>query len=104
MKSNIKYITNLDLIGKEISAKHKYNKKTWKDYQNIGIVIDETKNMLITKKHKKIKKYVKIQYKFRCWVPLSDQKRILIEFDGKNIQGTPAERIKKIKKPRRKLH
>ncbi len=105
MKSNLKTFTCQDLIGKVLYAKHKYN-PTWKKYKKIGIVLDETKNTIKLKiiNGKKIKTLIKNQYMFRCWIPSEENKQNLVEFDGKNVKGTPAERIKKIKKPRRKLH
>ena len=105
MKSNLKTFTSQDLIGKTLYAKHKYN-PTWSEYKKIGLVIDETKYTINVRKTKEstIKTIIKDQYTFRCWLPSENNKQNLVEFDGNNVVGTPAERIKKIKKPRRKLH
>ena len=105
MSFKLRSIIYTDLIGKKVYAKHKWN-PLWNDFKELGKVIDETKNTLkVLKKHGgKPKTYIKPHYIFRMWVRIDPHESILIEFDGVNIMGSPAERLKKLKKIRRKLH
>ena len=90
-----KYLIYHDLIGFEVLVKPKWKKK--QDlFQNIGIVVDETKNMLITKKDKKIKKYIKKDHIFRFVLPNG-----MLEVDGLKIVGIPENRLRILKKKRR---
>jgi RNase P/RNase MRP subunit p29 len=94
----------LDLIGRNLHAKHKTHPH-WTEFRNIGTVVSETKNTLKTQNNGTIKIYVKEQYIFRCWIPQERNQKILLEFDGTKITGNPEQRIKNIrKKYRRKLH
>jgi RNase P/RNase MRP subunit p29 len=72
-------------------------------FSNIGIVIDETKNMLITEKDNIIKKYNKKEYMFRFKLPNSENGKdnYYIEVSGKNILGHPLNRFRSLKKKRR---
>ncbi|MHA1782049.1 MAG: ribonuclease P protein subunit [Promethearchaeota archaeon] len=90
-----KYLIYHDLIGFEVLVKPKW-KKNQDLFQNIGIVIDETKNMLITKKDNKIKKYIKKDHIFRFILPNG-----MLEVDGLKIVGIPENRLRILKKKRR---
>ncbi len=104
MRFKPEIFVNLDQIGLNLHAKHKYN-KTWSEFQEIGKVIDETKNMLVVQNSTSTKKYIKDQYIFRCWMPQENGIEKLLEYNGNKIVGNPENRIKLIrKKYRRKLH
>ena len=90
-----------DLIGVKLDAKHKQN-STAQSFRNIGTVIDETKNTLLVQNGTTIKRYVKTQQIFRCWLTQPNGTQILLEFDGIKILGNPENRIKKIRKNRRR--
>jgi RNase P/RNase MRP subunit p29 len=59
-----KYVIYHDLIGLKAYAKPKF-KKTDKGFLDIGSIIDDTQNLLITDKNHEIKKYIKKDYTFR---------------------------------------
>ena len=102
-RNNPKYFINQDLIGVKLNAKHKYN-STWSEYRSLGIVLDETKYMLhIQPTTGEIKQYVKDQYIFQSKLPQPDGSTIVLQFDGAKIVGRPEQRIKLIRKTRRKL-
>jgi small subunit ribosomal protein S17 len=58
MKENPKYVIYHDLIGYCAYAKL-VSKKKKEEFKDIGMIIDDTKNMLITQKNKIIKKYIR---------------------------------------------
>ncbi|MHA1438721.1 MAG: ribonuclease P protein subunit [Promethearchaeota archaeon] len=94
---NPKYIIYHDLIG--FNAYAKLIPKSRKiGFKNIGIVIDETKNMLITETNKKIKKYIKKDHIFRFEIPNSND---MLEVEGNKIVGDPINRLRNLKKRRR---
>jgi RNase P/RNase MRP subunit p29 len=103
MKSNVKYFIYQDMIGVILYAKHKTN-PSWSEFRNIGRVTDETKHTLVVQNADITKHYIKEQYLFRSWVPTEDGQFHLLEFDGAKLVGLPENRIKTIKKIRRKLH
>lgn len=99
-----KYLIYLDIIGREIYAKHKYLSE-WSTFRFLGQVYQETKHTLLVESNQKIKQYIKDHFIFRCYIQQSENLTKCVEFDGVKIYGTPEQRIKKIKKiNRRKLH
>jgi len=87
-----KYLIYHDLIGFKVYAKLK-TKKTDTDFLDIGSVIDDTQNILITEKNYEIKKYIKKDYTFRF---ILDEG--MLEVDGNKIIGIPENRLRSLKK------
>ena len=88
------YLIYHDLIGFQVLAKHK--SKDQGDFSDVGVVIDDTKNMLHIKKENIIKKLVKNEYVFR--IKLEDG---LLELNGSKIIGVPENRLRSLKKKKR---
>ena len=63
------------------------------EYLINGIIIDETKNLVILQKNNQIKKYIKKDYIFRFKVDND-----LLEVDGSMIVGKPENRLRSLKK------
>jgi RNase P/RNase MRP subunit p29 len=103
MKSNSKYFIYQDMIGVILYAQHKSN-PTWTDFQKIGKVVDESKYTLVVQNESGFHTYIKEQYLFRSWIPSADGQLQLLQFDGNKLIGTPENRIKQLKKIRRKFH
>ncbi len=99
MKLDPKYLIYHDLIGIRVLALRNDKLKSG-NFMDIGTVVDETKNMLITKNNKKKKLYIKKNYKFRFILPNNDGKSKILEVEGRKIVGRPENRIKNIKKRR----
>ena len=101
MKINPKYLIYHDLIGLKAHAKSK--EKPNKEFRKIGLIIDDTENMLITEKNNQEKKFVKKNYIFRILIPNEnkDEKNYMVEFDGIKIVGRPENRLRSLKKKRR---
>ncbi|MBD3196194.1 MAG: hypothetical protein GF317_14145 [Candidatus Lokiarchaeota archaeon] len=102
MNLNPKYLIYHDLIGLRVYAKPKhYNKK--KNFSDIGRVINDTENMLITKIEDEVKKYIKKEFIFRIEIP--DKKKRnkinILEVDGEKLVGRPENRLRSLKKKRR---
>ena len=97
-----KYLVYHDLIGINAYSKplSKFEKKA---FSNIGFIINETKNMLITEKDNKIKKYIKKDHIFRFEIPnyKNDFNDYYLEVIGNKIVGLPVNRLKSLKKRRR---
>ena len=89
---NPNYVIYHDLIGFKVFIKRKSKSSEFKD---IGTVINETKNMIITEKDNQIKKYIKKDHIFRL-----SMEDITVEFDGLKILGTPENRLRNLKKKR----
>lgn len=87
-----KYLIYHDLIGFEIFLKHK-SKPNESEFQNRGIIIDETKNLVITRNENQVKKYIKKDFIFRF--KLNND---LLEVDGSKIVGKPENRLRTLKK------
>lgn len=85
-----KYIVYHDLIGFKVRVKHKKKKG---EFIDSGIIIDDTKNLLIVKKDNKTKKYVKKEYLFRIIFDGG-----ILEADGEKIIGIPENRLRNFKK------
>lgn len=94
---NPKYLIYHDLIGFHIHAKLKSELGS-SSFSYIGVVIDETYNMLITEKENKVKKYIKKDHIFR--LKLNED---LLEVDGSKIIGIPENRLRRLKKKRMKI-
>jgi len=87
-----KYLIYHDLIGLEVYAKKKSGSHD-SEYLNIGMVIDDTQNMLVTEKNEKIKQYIKKNYLFRFKI-YED----FLEVNGLKIVGLPENRLRSLKK------
>ncbi len=102
MTVNPKYLIYHDLIGLKASVRPKT--KSNKDiFSDIGTIIDESKNMLISKKDDNIKKYIKKDYMFKF--PLlnskENEKGLYLEVNGDKIVGRPENRLRSLKKKKR---
>ena len=86
------YLIYHDLIGFEVLLKRKSKMKE-SEYLINGIIIDETKNLVILQKNNQIKKYIKKDYIFRFKVDND-----LLEVDGSMIVGKPENRLRSLKK------
>ncbi|MFW9948882.1 MAG: ribonuclease P protein subunit [Candidatus Thorarchaeota archaeon] len=87
-----KYLIYHDLIGFEVEARLK-SKPNNNEFKKVGVVIDDTQNMLISEKNKIIKKYIKKDYIFRF--KLKDG---TLEVNGAKIVGIPENRLRSLKK------
>jgi RNase P/RNase MRP subunit p29 len=98
---NPKYLIYHDLIGIQVYAKLK-SKINNDKFLDIGHVIDETRDMLITEKEKTVKKYVKKNYVFRFKIEniKNDMKIECVEVQGTKIVGLPVNRLRSLKKKR----
>lgn len=64
-----------------------------------GIVVDETKNMLVIKTSKGLKKIIKENAVFEFTIPETNEKVII---EGDEISLQPEKRLKKAKKEKRR--
>ena len=98
---NPRYLVYHDLIGFYVLTKplSKYNKSKFVD---IGVVINETRNLLITELDNKIKKYIKKDYIFRFLLPhyKNEIEDYYLEVQGNKIVGLPVNRLRSLKKKR----
>jgi RNase P/RNase MRP subunit p29 len=96
-----KYIIYHDLIGIKAYAKLRSRKKE-APFSYIGNIIDETRNMLITDKEGKIKRYIKKDNVFRFRIPNYSEngEDYFLEVQGKKIVGVPVNRLRSLKKKR----
>ncbi len=101
MKANPKYLIYHDLIGFNAYA-ILISKKQNEVYKDIGMIIDDTKNMLITEKNKITKKYVKKDHIFRIKLPSEKNQReeYMVEVEGAKIVGRPENRLRNLRKRR----
>jgi RNase P/RNase MRP subunit p29 len=101
MKTNPKYVIYHDLIGFHAYAKL-ISKKKKESFKDIGMVIDDTKNMLITNKNKVTKKYIKKDHVFRIRLPSEESEgdEYLLEVNGSKIVGRPENRLRNLRKRR----
>ena len=99
---NPKFLIYHDLIGIFAYAKTK-SKSNEKNFSPIGVVIDETRNMLITEKDTEVKKYIKKDYIFRFKIPnhMNEGEDHYLEVQGNTIVGLPVNRLRSLKKKRR---
>ena len=102
MNVNPKYLIYQDLIGLYVRAKLK-SKPEDSEFSDIGVVIDESKNILITEKNKKLKKYIKKDHVFRFKLPNHEgnENKYLLEVNGLKIVGLPENRLRALKKKKR---
>lgn len=101
MTINPKYLIYHDLIGLHAYARSKSRGST--KFEDIGKIIDDTENMLITEHQNDRKKYIKKKYVFRILIPNQnkDENIQMVEFDGMKIVGRPENRLRSLKKKRR---
>lgn len=101
MYINPKYLIYHDLIGLATYAKLA-SKPTETSFSDIGVVVDDTKNMIITQKDNEIKKYIKKDYIFRFKIPkLKDNdEATALEVNGIKIVGRPENRLRNLRKKR----
>ncbi len=92
---NPKYLIYHDLIGLSAQARLK-SKPVSNGFIDIGFIIDETKNMVITEKNQKEKKFIKKEYFFRFIIKETED--IMLEVDGDKIVGLPINRLRSLKK------
>ena len=97
-----KYLIYHDLIGIQVYARLKSKRNIGK-FSYIGEVIDETRNMLITEKEKKVKKYIKKDYVFRFKITdfKNSEEDNYLEVQGNKVVGLPVNRLRSLKKKRR---
>jgi RNase P/RNase MRP subunit p29 len=98
---NPKYLIYHDLIGIQAYAKLKSKRNIGK-FSHIGVVIDDTRNMLITEKEKIVKKYIKKDHVFRFKITdfKNSEEDICLEVQGNKIVGVPVNRLRSLKKRR----
>ncbi|MHA2037673.1 MAG: ribonuclease P protein subunit [Promethearchaeota archaeon] len=98
---NPKYLIYHDLIGIQAYVKLKSKKSSGK-FLNIGIVIDETRDMVITEKKLEVRSYIKKDYIFRFKITdlKNKEKEICLEVQGNKIVGLPVNRLRSLKKKR----
>ena len=89
---NPKYLIYHDLIGFQAYLKPKFKSKE-SEFQNKGIIIDETRNLVIIQNKNQIKKYIKKDFIFRFTINTG-----LLEVDGSKIVGKPENRLRSLKK------
>ncbi|MFX0022922.1 MAG: ribonuclease P protein subunit [Candidatus Hermodarchaeota archaeon] len=96
-----KFLIYHDLIGFYALAKPK-SKSDVNKFSCIGIIIDETRDMLITELNNKLKKYIKKDYIFRFELPQTkdDEVEHYLEVEGNKIIGLPVNRLRSLKKKR----
>ena len=101
MMLNPNLIIYHDLIGIYAFIKSKQRLNDNK-FSSIGVVIDETRDMLITEKNNKIKNYIKKDNIFRFKIPNSEKNEIeyYVEVSGDVIIGLPINRLRSLKKKR----
>ncbi len=98
---NPRFLIYHDLIGIDTFLKPK-SKANDNYFTPIGVVIDETRDILITKKNEKIKRYIKKEYIFRFKISqfIDDKEEYYLEIDGNKIIGLPVNRLRILKKKR----
>ncbi|UCC20397.1 MAG: ribonuclease P protein subunit [Promethearchaeota archaeon] len=98
---NPKFLIYHDLIGIFAYAKP-LSKCNNDNFSPIGVVIDETRNMLITEYNTKVKKYIKKDYILRFKIPnyMNDRVDCFLEVQGNKIIGSPINRLRSLKKKR----
>jgi RNase P/RNase MRP subunit p29 len=101
MINNPKLLIYHDLIGFYAFAKPK-SKLNDKYFKEIGIIVDETRDMLITEKNMQFKKYIKKDYIFRFNVSkfMKQEGNYYLEVQGNRIVGLPVNRLRSLKKKR----
>ncbi len=94
------------LIYHDLIGIHAFVKSTSRSRDNnfspIGIVVDETRDMIITEKENKIKKYIKKDYIFRFEIShfMNEEVEYHLEVQGSKIIGLPVNRLRSLKKKR----
>lgn len=99
MKINPRYVIYHDLIGFNVSIRNKSNSYD-SQFIDVGTVIDESKNMLITEKNNQVKKYIKKDHMFRISID-TDEEKYKLEVNGQKIVGRPENRLRRLRKKKR---
>jgi RNase P/RNase MRP subunit p29 len=99
MKINPRYVIYHDLIGFNVYARNK-SRSHDSQFIDIGTVIDESKNMLITEKKNQVKKYIKKDHIFQILIE-DDEGTYKLEVNGQKIVGRPENRLRSLRKKRR---
>lgn len=100
MKYNPNYLIYHDLIGIQGYACNKFHSHQ-PNFADIGVVVDDTQDLLFTQKNESIKKWIKKDYMFRFSLPDTTWgKSVLLEVDGSTIVGRPENRLRSLKKKR----
>jgi RNase P/RNase MRP subunit p29 len=96
-----KFLVYHDLVGIYAYARPKSKSKVI-SFSPIGIVVDETRDMIITEKNNEIKKYIKKNYIFRFKISqfMNDELEYHLEVNGNKIIGLPVNRLRSLKKKR----
>lgn len=97
MNINPRYLIYHDLIGIRAHAKLK-SKSSDIAFSDIGTIIDETQNMVITEKNEVEKKFIKKDHLFRF--NIEDEEGTMLEVNGNKIVGLPINRLRSLKKKR----
>ncbi len=99
MRINAKYMIYHDLIGFHAYVRPKL-KSSKQEFSDVGIIIDETKNMLITDNNGTRKKFIKKEHVFKIILPndenINEGKEL--EVNGESIVGRPENRLRNLKK------
>ena len=97
-----RYIIYHDLIGYPAKARQKTKSTVNQKFSDIGEIIDETRNMVITNKDSQIKKYIKKDHIFQFKIQEKKaQEYVIVEVDGIKIVGHPLNRLRSLRKKRR---
>jgi RNase P/RNase MRP subunit p29 len=101
VKVNLKYLIYHDLIGLNAYVE-RVSKSRKKEFRDIGKVIDDTQNMLITQKDNEIKKFIKKDHIFRFELPQEKENEAvsLVEVKGTKIIGRPENRLRNLGRKR----
>jgi len=99
MMINSKFLIYHDLIGINAFAKLE-SRLSNENFLPIGIIIDETRDILVTEKNHKIKKYIKKDYIFRFEISdfINEEGKCYVEVQGNKIVGLPVNRLRSLKK------
>jgi RNase P/RNase MRP subunit p29 len=101
MNVNPKYLIYHDLIG--LNASMKTVSKSLKDeFRDIGKIIDDTENMLISEKDNVVKQFIKKDHIFRFELPQEkeDEAICVVEVKGTKIVGRPENRLRNLGRKR----
>lgn len=94
-----KFLIYHDLIGINTFAKP-ISKLSNKNFLPIGVIIDETRDMLIVEKNRKVKKFIKKDFIFRFEISdvFNEEGKFYLEVQGDKIVGLPVNRLRSLKK------
>ncbi|MFX1236546.1 MAG: ribonuclease P protein subunit [Promethearchaeota archaeon] len=103
MSASPKYLIYHDLIGFNIRVRSKSITSN-KEFSDVGMVVDETKNLLIIEKKGMIKKYIKKDnvFRFQLTNKTNDSNNeIELEVNGDEIVGIPENRLRTLRKKKK---